>query len=105
MSLTRNDALATALVAVAVVLVALAEEAAWVAVAVLALGVAAYALDARHDAFPGLRRLVPIAAMAAALAIVAAVTGAFLPLVLLAGLVVGCWLITTADHVASRTKP
>ena len=100
MTLRRKDAIATALVGAAVLVFAIAEPQWWVALAVLALGVAAYGVDARGDRFPGLKRLVVIAALAIALTAVAMATAGPVPLALLVALVAGCWLITTGRHVA-----
>jgi uncharacterized membrane protein YGL010W len=77
----------------------------WATVVVLALGVLAYAVDAREDEFPGLTRFTVIALVAAVLASLALASGALTPLSLLVALVVAGWAVTTWGHLQHRRTP
>ena len=77
----------------------------WATVVILALGVLAYAVDARHDAFPGIKRLTVIGATAMVLAALELATGSLTPLSLLVVLIVAGWAVTTLRHLQHRETP
>jgi hypothetical protein len=115
MTLTRRDIAGTGLVVLAVLTYLtthqgwdvwlIGDSHRWAAVVILALGIGAYALDARTDEFPGLARFVAISLTALVLAALALATGSLTPLSLLVVLIVASWTVTTLRHLLHRESP
>ena len=115
MTLTRRDLAGSVLVALSVLAYLATHERwdvwligdshRWATVVILALGAFAYAVDARHDEFPGLKRLMVFGGTAVVLAAVAVATGSLMPQSLLVVLIGAGWAVTTLRHAQHSETP